>query len=246
MPELLKISQLAERAGVQKATVAYYIKEGLLPRPARKPHRNMAYYSADSVERIKLIKDLQSKRFLPLAVIKKIVADKKGVEEFRAFVDGGATEPRPAAPRSIAASKLMAETGLTAGDLETLTGLGYVRGAKAGGQVVYNSAEAAIARALSRMRKAGLADAGVFGTKELALYKKTMEDLIRKEVALFSERVVSRMPRNDVLSLARAALEGTNELLIALRRKIYMDFLSETADLAPKARRPKPRNTATK
>lgn len=232
MAELLKISQLAERAGVQKATVAYYIKEGLLPRPARKPHRNMAYYSADSVERIRLIKDLQTKRFLPLAVIKKIFADKKGIEEIRAFVDSEAMAPKSEAGRSVAAGKLMTETGLSARDLETLAGLGYVRGISAGKKTVFNSTEAAIVRAVGRMRKAGLANAGAFGVEELALYKHAMESLIRKEVALFGERVIGRLPRKQVLGMARAALEGTNELLVALRRKIFIDLLAEAADQA--------------
>lgn len=237
MAELLKISQLAERAGVQKATVAYYIKEGLLPRPARKPHRNMAYYSADSVERIRLIKDLQTKRFLPLAVIKKIFTDQKGIEEIRAFVDSAAMDPKTPVPRKVEAAKLMAETGLGTAELKTLTGLGYVRGTKTAGRLIYNSAEAAIIRAVSRMRKAGLGAEGAFRAEELALYKEAMEDLIRKEVTLFSERVVGRLPRKDVLDLARAGLEGTNELLIALRRKILIDFLGDTARLPLKTPR---------
>lgn len=242
MTELLKISELAERAGVQKATVAYYIKEGLLPRPVRKPHRNMAYYAAESVERIKLIKELQTKRFLPLAVIKRMFSDRQGIEEIRGFVDGAATDPKRLAARSVAARELMAETGLTAAQLKGLTDLGYLHGARAGGKVVYSSAEAAIVRALVKMRKAGLGDAGAFGAAELALYKESMEELIRKEIALFSERVVGRLPRQDVLTMARAAIEGTNDLLIALRRKLLMDFLGDGASLPakPRPRRKRP------
>jgi DNA-binding transcriptional MerR regulator len=235
MAELLKISQLAERAGVQKATVAYYVKEGLLPRPARKPHRNMAYYSAESVERIRLIKDLQAKRFLPLSVIKKIFADKKGIEEIRAFVESGAMEPTASLPGSIERARLLAETGLGREDLETLTRLGYVRGLKSGGKLIYHSAEAAIVRAVGRLRQAGLGAAGGFRTEELAMYKEAMEELVRQEVSLFSQRVVGRAPRKDVLRMARAGLEGTTDLLIALRRKIIMDFLGDGAQ--PRRRR---------
>lgn len=236
MAELLKISQLAERAGVQKATVAYYIKEGLLPRPARKPHRNMAYYSAESVERIKLIKDLQTKRFLPLAVIKKMFADKKGIAEIRTFVDSEAMDPKALVPRTVEAAKLMAETGLGAAEIKTLTALGYVQGTKARGKLIYNAAEAAIIRAVARMREAGFGAAGAFRAAELAMYKDAMEELIRKEVTLFSERVVGRVPRQEVLAMARVGLEGTNELLIALRRKILMDLLGG-APSTPRPRR---------
>ena len=41
--ELLRISELAERAEVPVATVRHYLREGLLPEPV-KTSRNMAYY----------------------------------------------------------------------------------------------------------------------------------------------------------------------------------------------------------
>ena len=48
--DMLKISQLAQRAGVSIPTVKHYVREGLLPRPM-KTSRNMAYYSQDDVGR---------------------------------------------------------------------------------------------------------------------------------------------------------------------------------------------------
>ena len=67
--ELLKISELAERADVPVATVRHYLREGLLPEPV-KTSRNMAYYPPEFVERIRTIKRLQEERFMPLRVIK--------------------------------------------------------------------------------------------------------------------------------------------------------------------------------
>ncbi len=67
--ELLKISELAERAEVPVATVRHYLREGLLPEPV-KTSRNMAYYPPEFVERIRTIKRLQEERFMPLRVIK--------------------------------------------------------------------------------------------------------------------------------------------------------------------------------
>lgn len=69
---LLKISQLAQRAGVSIPTVKHYVREGLLPRP-QKTSRNMAYYSEDDIARIRLVKKMQKERFLPLAVIKQLL-----------------------------------------------------------------------------------------------------------------------------------------------------------------------------
>ncbi len=68
----LSIGELMSRTGVTRATVHHYADLGLLPLAAR-PNRRMAYYDPACVERIELIQDLQSKRFLPLSVIKRIL-----------------------------------------------------------------------------------------------------------------------------------------------------------------------------
>ena len=72
----MKISKLVQRTGVSKETVHYYIREGLLPKP-RKRGRNIADYDDGYVERLRLIKELQDRYFLPLAVIKNILKHQK-------------------------------------------------------------------------------------------------------------------------------------------------------------------------
>ena len=66
--------ELAEAAGVSAGTIKHYLREGLLPEPIR-TSRNMAYYPRKFVDRVKLIKQLQEERFLPLKVIKEILED---------------------------------------------------------------------------------------------------------------------------------------------------------------------------
>src|ERR1700736_42056 len=71
---LLKMSELAERSGVSAGTIKHYLREGLLPEPVR-TSRNMAYYPPAFVERIRLIKRLQEDRFMPLRLIKTVLAE---------------------------------------------------------------------------------------------------------------------------------------------------------------------------
>src|SRR5919197_1027898 len=71
---LLRISELAERSGVPVATIRHYLREGLLPEPV-KTSRNMAYYPPEFVERIRLIKQLQEERFMPLKLIKSVLEE---------------------------------------------------------------------------------------------------------------------------------------------------------------------------
>lgn len=72
---LLKISEVAAAAGESVSTVKYYVKEGLVE-AACKTGKNMAYYAPESVERVKLIKTLQSEKYYPLAVIKHMLRNK--------------------------------------------------------------------------------------------------------------------------------------------------------------------------
>ena len=77
---LMRIGQLAKKAGVSAPTIKHYVKEGLLPRPV-KTSRNMAYYDQSCVARINLIKRIQKERFLPLDVIKRLIESGESYDE---------------------------------------------------------------------------------------------------------------------------------------------------------------------
>ena len=81
---MLKMKELSEASGVSAGTIKHYLREGLLPEPV-KTSRNMAYYPPEFVERIRLIKQLQEERFLPLRVIKSMLDEDP--ERARALVE---------------------------------------------------------------------------------------------------------------------------------------------------------------
>jgi DNA-binding transcriptional MerR regulator len=68
---MFRIDDLAHRAGVPTRTIRYYTQQGLLPPPALRGR--VGYYDERHVERLRLIKELQEKRYLPLSVIKSVV-----------------------------------------------------------------------------------------------------------------------------------------------------------------------------
>jgi DNA-binding transcriptional MerR regulator len=81
---LLKMKELAEASGVSAGTIKHYLREGLLPEPV-KTSRNMAYYPPEFVARIRLIKQLQEDRFLPLKLIRSMLDEDP--ERARAIVE---------------------------------------------------------------------------------------------------------------------------------------------------------------
>ena len=72
-PEHMKISELSSHAGIPAATIWYYTRMGLLPRPV-KYSRTTAYYTAVHLERLEQIRSLKQKG-LSLAAISDIVKE---------------------------------------------------------------------------------------------------------------------------------------------------------------------------
>lgn len=72
--EWLKMKDLASKSGIPKSTILYYINEGLLPSPV-KTSPNMAYYNPLCLERLRFIKEVQTRHSLPLKAIKGLIKE---------------------------------------------------------------------------------------------------------------------------------------------------------------------------
>lgn len=84
-----RIGELAKLAGVTRRTVHYYINKGLIP-PAEGAGVN-SYYSADHLNRVRLIRKLQES-YLPLEEIRKIITPldpARVVEQLEQYERGG-------------------------------------------------------------------------------------------------------------------------------------------------------------
>ena len=67
----MRIDELSERTGVPTRTIRYYTQQRLLPSPTLRGR--VGHYDERHVERLRLIKELQEKRYLPLSVIRSVV-----------------------------------------------------------------------------------------------------------------------------------------------------------------------------
>ncbi len=75
-----KISELAEKAGVTKRTIHYYISKGLLIPPEGNGVNSL--YSEEHLERILLIKKLQS-AYMPLSKIREYILENPKEEKIK-------------------------------------------------------------------------------------------------------------------------------------------------------------------
>ena len=66
------MAELAAKSGVARETIHFYLREGLLPRP-QKGGRTVAYYGEEHLSRLLLIRRLREEKYLPIAVIRRIL-----------------------------------------------------------------------------------------------------------------------------------------------------------------------------
>jgi DNA-binding transcriptional MerR regulator len=199
--ELLKISELAERADVPVATVRHYLREGLLPEPV-KTSKNMAYYPPEFVERIRTIKRLQEERFMPLRVIKDAVLAKR-------------------TPKA----ELLERFDLPARALDRLAELGVLSPDESG----YSQADARIVEAIARFRGEGWNEKTGFGARDVARLMKGLEPVVADELDLMTERF-SALDPDKASELLEGGMSPFPDLIGALHAKVLTDELERKRD----------------
>jgi DNA-binding transcriptional MerR regulator len=221
--ELLKISELAEAADVPVATVRHYLREGLLPEPV-KTSRNMAYYPPEFADRIRLIKQLQEERFMPLRVIRDVM-DKAGgdVEGLRVVVEAGdSLVDRVLAPLAerTPEAEVLERYDIPERALRRLAEVGVLNPDASG----YTQAEVRVIDAIARFRAAGWNEKTGFGARDVARLMNGLAPVISDELELLLERFAALDPER-----AAALLDGGAtpfpDLIGALHAKALTDEL---------------------
>lgn len=228
----LKMKDLERATGVGREAIRYYIREGLLPEPER-PERNVAWYDASFVERILLIKRLQTERFLPLSVIKGIVGDGRELSESEAralsALDGQlvpATESvRPHAPETL--PRLAKRLGLPLAELRELAAAGAVEVVVRGGKQCLEGTSVAIAESWAQVRAAGFDESLGFGAKDAALYVETIHTLAQEELRRFGGRVAAKVDAETARRMARDGIDRVNEFLVRLRESVLLRLIAQ-------------------
>jgi DNA-binding transcriptional MerR regulator len=230
--ELLKISELAERSEVPVATIRHYLREGLLPEPV-KTSRNMAYYPPDFVERIRLIKQLQEERYLPLRVIRELLArDDADPERLRAMVEveDRILERALAGERErVAAGEVRERYAVPQEVIDRLASLGVLGSGDEG----YSPSDARIIEAISRFRAGGYDESLGFTVYDTIRYKEALEPLVAEEARVLRERLAGVAPDRAV-EIVEAGVGPLNELIAALHAKLLVaEFERRRAQARP-------------
>jgi DNA-binding transcriptional MerR regulator len=219
--ELLKISELADASGVPVATVRHYLREGLLPEPV-KTSRNMAYYPPEFVQRIRLIKQLQEERFMPLRVIRDLLEREDAEpERLRAMIEleDRILERALAGERErIPAEEVRSGYEVPVEVLDRLAELGVLSPDRRG----YSPSDVRIVEAISRFRAGGYDERLGFTVYDTLRYKQALEPLVVEEVEVLTQRLAGDLNPDRAVELIEAGAQPLNDLIAALHTKLLV------------------------
>ena len=219
---MLKMAELADRSGVSAGTIKHYLREGLLGSQdgVLRTSRNMAYYPADFVERIRLIKRLQGERFMPLRVIREVMDD----------------DPERAA-RVIELEDRILERAIEAGEtdrvsrsavrstydvppkvLRRLEELGVLTPSTRG----YDADDVAIIEAISRFRAGGYEETVGFTVYDTLRYREALAPLVEEEVRVLLDRLAGEVDVERAVQIISSGAEPLRELIGAMHSKLLL------------------------
>ncbi|MGE5281379.1 MAG: MerR family transcriptional regulator [Chloroflexota bacterium] len=216
--DLLRIGELAEASGVPVPTIKHYLREGLLPEPV-KTSRNMAYYPPEFVDRIRLIKQLQEERFMPLKAIRSVLDEDP--ERARALleIEDSILDRALAGERTrTSAAEVRERYGVPKDVLDRLEELEILSPNSRG----YLPSDVRIIEAISRFRAGGYDEQIGFTVYDTLRYKTALEALVREEVEMVTDRLAGEVPPERIVEMLEAGAQPLQDLIAAMHTKLMV------------------------
>jgi DNA-binding transcriptional MerR regulator len=184
-----------------------------------KTSRNMAYYPPEFVERIKLIKQLQEERFMPLKVIRRMLTTDP--ERTRALIeieDRILETAMAGEEKRVSAAELVRRYEVPREVLDKLGELGILTSTSRG----YSPSDVKIVEAISRFRAGGYDEEIGFTVYDTVRYKRALEELVKEEVDVLLSRLANEMEPDRAVALIEAGAEPLQDLVSALHSKLLV------------------------
>ncbi len=247
-PLRYRMKDLSEQTGLPRQVIHFYIQQGLVPE-GEKTGRNMAWYGEAHVARIKLVRQLQHERFLPLRAIRAVVGETEDpftAQQRSMLLEvkdriGDALAPS-ASPAWIDAKAVLARAGVTEKELREMIALGLVAGiedARAGGKragarkagkvgkagrLRIAADDAWLVETWGEFRRAGFSASLGFTPADLVVVEEKLGELFDWETKTLAARLESLEPAK-IGAMVQKALPILSSLLVrAHERKIRTFF----------------------
>ena len=219
----MKISDLVKRTQVSKETIHYYVREGLVPRP-RKLAKNVADYNESYVERIRLIKELQDHRFLPLSLIKRILKYQKGSPERKSILELQTDYFRPVdqlLPTEVVGEEdFRKNTGLGRKWLARLEEWQVITPEIREDRKIYSQDDVILGKLAVDMDRIGLGPKDGFDAEALKYYGDAFREIAVKAHQYFMQVVEGKLPPLEYSQKSAQATEIMSTFFYHLYRKL--------------------------
>jgi DNA-binding transcriptional MerR regulator len=223
---MLKMSELAERSGVSAGTIKHYLREGLLGSEDEvvRTSRNMAYYPPEFVDRIQLIKRLQEERFMPLRVIRDVLADDPDRAARIVELEDRILERAIEAGETgrVSRTKIRRTYDVPANVLGRLEELGVLTPNARG----YDADDVKVIEAISRFRAGGYEQSIGFTVYDTLRYREALQPLVEEEVRVLLERLAGKVEVERAVQIIASGAEPLRDLIGAMHSKLLRAALS--------------------
>lgn len=229
----LRISQLAKLADVSIPTIKHYLKEGLLPRPI-KTGRTMSYYDHECVDIVRLIKRLQTEKYLPLSVIKRIIDDVGAGEEdillgesltgvFGQSAEGGA----------ISRGEIARKTGYPISKIDMLEEKQLIYPRITAGKKEYDFIDSQIISLVREREEAGIPFE--YSVKMLSIFRRHIKGIVREEASHFLNKLLKEADIEEVLTNTIKGDRALVQFMPLIRTKLTMANTTKMIDQVNRA-----------
>jgi len=226
------MKDLTRETGLTRETIHFYITQGLLP-PGTKTGRNTAEYGSEHLFRLKRIRDLQGRHFLPLRAIKALLEDELASENLTPEQEELLARVRVTLPdlgRDRGQTVALAEAAgrLAEDEVTQLREAGIIEVTGRGASAMVSADDAEILRAWADAREAGIGPERGFQAVDLVLYDNTVKRLVRAEVKRFSQAYADR-PTSEATEVLQKVLPLVDRLLTAMHQRHLHRLLADGA-----------------
>jgi DNA-binding transcriptional MerR regulator len=208
-----RMKDLSELTGMPRQAIHFYIQQGLVPE-GRKTGRNMAYYGEEHLERIRLVRQLQHERFLPLRAIRAMLeqrddafspAQRRVLLDVKQRLDERIGAREGQARETVDATSLLARCGLAKSDLDEVVDAGLLAVTRSHGKLVVAKDDAWMLELFGEVRAAGFTKELGFPASVLTIYEEAMSKLVDRETKLLTGPL-SKLPPATVASMIEKIL----------------------------------------
>ncbi len=220
-----RMRDLCEATGLDRQTIHFYIAKRLIPE-GHKTGRNMAYYGEQHLERLRLVLELKTERFLPLDTIRAILDgdDRDFTPEQRGVLTAikdrvadvlGSREHGD--PRTVPVATLIERHGVEATELAELDALGLLATIEVEGAPHVPVDDVWVVELWADLRAAGFTRERGFEVGDLRIYVDAVATLFERERLALGPRLAA-LPADQAAELARLGLPLIDGLLGRLHR----------------------------